>query len=99
MVTVLDGLIEQEKIVEIKCPCKFSKETMESLARLYEHFYLNITDYGCLKLKEDHDYHYQESLTFARENFVTLLYRHLQSSITKLSREINIFGMFSSDVS
>ena len=59
LVTIPDGLIEEGKIVEIKCPYKCSKETMESLARSDEHFCLKITDNGRLKLKEDHDFYYQ----------------------------------------
>jgi len=59
LVSIPDGLIENDKLVEIKCPYKCSKTTMESLARSDESFCLKITEGGRLKLKENHDYYYQ----------------------------------------
>ena len=59
LVSIPDGLIDDDKLVEIKCPYKCSKNSMESLARSNEQFCLKITDDGRLKLKENHDYYYQ----------------------------------------
>jgi len=59
LVTIPDGLIDLDHIVEIKCPYECSKSTMESIARLDDQFCLRITDSGRLKLGEDHDFYYQ----------------------------------------
>jgi len=59
LVCVPDGLIDEDKLVEIKCPYKCSSASMETLARGDNNFCLTITDSGRLKLKEDHPYYYQ----------------------------------------
>lgn len=59
LVCIPDGLIGDDKLVEIKCPYKCSQATMESLARTDDNFCLQITDSGRLKLKEYHEYYYQ----------------------------------------
>eukprot|EP00092_Neocalanus_flemingeri_P035623 GFUD01038780.1.p1 GENE.GFUD01038780.1~~GFUD01038780.1.p1 ORF type:complete len:448 (-),score=121.66 GFUD01038780.1:176-1381(-) len=59
LVSIPDGLIDHDKLGEIKCPYTCSRNTMESLAKSDQNFCLKLTDNGRLKLKEDHDYYYQ----------------------------------------
>ena len=59
LVCVPDGLIDDDKLVEIKCPYKCSAASMEALARGDNNFCLTLTDSGRLKLKENHPYYYQ----------------------------------------
>jgi len=59
LVCVPDGLLGEDKLVEIKCPYKCSSTSMELLAKEDQHFCLKVTETGRLKLKEDHPYYYQ----------------------------------------
>ena len=59
LVTIPDGLIGDDKIVEIKCPFKCSKTSMENLAKSDGNFCLEMSPDGRLRLREDHEYYYQ----------------------------------------
>jgi len=59
LVCIPDGLIDTDKLVEIKCPYKCLKTSMESLAETDDEFCLGTTSNGKLKLKKDHNYYYQ----------------------------------------
>jgi len=59
LVTIPDGLIGEDKIVEIKCPFKCSKSSMENLAKSDANFCLEMSPDGRLRLREDHEYYYQ----------------------------------------
>lgn len=59
LVCIPDGLLDDDKLVEIKCPYKCSTTSMALLAKEDENFCLKVTDTGRLKLKEDHPYYYQ----------------------------------------
>ena len=54
LVTVPDGLIEENKIVEIQCPVQAARCSMETLATTEEDFCLEISSDGRLKLKGRH---------------------------------------------
>ena len=59
LVCIPDGFINDDKLVEIKCPFKCQGQSMEELARTDDNFCLRVSETGRLKLKEDHDYYYQ----------------------------------------
>ena len=59
LVCIPDGLIDTDKLVEIKCPYKCLTNSMESLAKSDDKFCLGLTAAGQLKLKKEHNYHYQ----------------------------------------
>ena len=59
LISIPDGLIDEDKIVQIKCPLGCSKASMETLARDEENFCLEISTDGRLRLKEDHEYYFQ----------------------------------------
>jgi len=59
LVCIPDGLIDDDKLVEIKCPYKCLTNSMESLAKSDSKFCLGLTSNGQMKLKEDHGYYYQ----------------------------------------
>ena len=58
LVTVPDGLIEDNKIVEIQCPVQAARCSMETLATTEEDFCLEISSDGRLKLKGRHHLRY-----------------------------------------
>ena len=59
LISIPDGLIDDDRIVEIKCPMGCSKASMETLAKTEADFCLEISTDGRLKLREDHEYYYQ----------------------------------------
>jgi len=59
LVCVPDGLLDDDKLVEIKCPFKASTTSMLTLAKEDTNFCLQVTESGRLKLKENHPYFYQ----------------------------------------
>ena len=54
LVTVPDGLIEDNKMVEIQCPVQAARCSMETLATTEEDFCLEMSSDGRLKLKGRH---------------------------------------------
>jgi len=59
LVCIPDGLIGTDQLVEIKCPYKCLRNSMESLAENDAEFCLGLTPTGELRLKRDHNYFYQ----------------------------------------
>ena len=59
LVAIPDGLINSDKMVDIRCPLRCSKLSMEKVAVEDENFCLERCEDGRLKLREDHDYFYQ----------------------------------------
>ena len=59
LVCIPDGLIGTEELVEIKCPYKCLKNSMETLAENDAEFCLGLTSTGELRLKREHNYFYQ----------------------------------------
>ena len=58
LVTVPDGLIEDDKMVEIQCPVQAARCSMETLATTEEDFCLEMSSDGRLKLKGRHHLRY-----------------------------------------
>ena len=58
LVTVPDGLIEDDKMVEIQCPVQAARCSMETLATTDEDFCLEMSSDGRLKLKGRHHLRY-----------------------------------------
>ena len=59
LVCIPDGLVEEDGIVEVKCPYKCQDRTFESLAEIDENFCLKMLPTGELGLDRGHDYYYQ----------------------------------------
>ena len=59
LVCIPDGIIDEDTLVEIKCPYKCADDSIEALARNDPGFCLELAAGGKLQLKKDHDYFYQ----------------------------------------